>query len=205
MGSLLRKEDEKCADIVSKFLDGHFYNNVDSFKRINTKEEQVKGIDTIFQIDGEEYLCDEKAAIRYVNKNLQTFAMELSFIDRGGNLHEGWLIDDNKVNNSFLFVWIDKAKNDILKSVDDIQELEYMLEKRDKIIEYLNRLGWAKNRLIEKTKLIREDALEYLGRLDKNGCKFVYSGFLYEKPVNVLIARDVLREISLLNKKIIIK
>ncbi len=27
---------------------------------------------------------------------------------------------ENKINDSFLFVWIDKAKNDILNSIDDI-------------------------------------------------------------------------------------
>ena len=71
----IRKEDEKCADIVSKFLEKHFYNKVENYEKIDDKEQQVKGVDVIFILNGKQYVCDEKAAIRYVNKNLQTFAI----------------------------------------------------------------------------------------------------------------------------------
>lgn len=203
MGSLLRKEDEKCSDIVSEFLNECFYNKCESFERVNDVGRQIKGIDVIFTLNGEKFICDEKAAIRYVNKNLKTFSMELSFLDRGGNIHDGWLLDEEKINNSFLFVWIDRAKQDILSSKEDIQELEYALVYKEDIVDYLESIGWNESKLIKKADLIREDEHEYCGDLYKDGCKFVCSRFLYEKPVNVLIKREKLKELSVLTKKII--
>jgi hypothetical protein len=205
MGSLLRKEDEKCSNIVSDFLDEHFYlKKTELFERINDKERQIQGIDVIFSLKNVKYICDEKAAIRYVNKNLRTFSLELSFRDRGGNLHNGWLIDETKINDSFLFIWIDKAKYDILTSKEDIQELEFALVSKKSIIEYLKSIGWEIPKLIKKSELIREDENEYCGNLYEDGCKFVCSRFLYEKPVNVLLKRDLLKKISVYNEKIVV-
>ena len=206
MGSFLRKEDEKCSDIVSNFLNENFYSKkCKFFERICDKERQIQGIDIIFDLNGQKYVCDEKAAIRYVNKNLRTFSLELSFKDRGGNLHDGWLIDETKINDSFLFIWIDKAKHDILSSKDDIQELEIALVNKKTIIEHLESIGWEIPKLIKKSELIREDENENCGNLYEDGCKFVCSRFLYEKPVNVLLKRDLLKKISVYNEKIIIK
>lgn len=205
MGSLLRKEDEKCSNIVSDFLDEHFYlKKTELFERINDKERQIQGIDVIFSLKNMKYICDEKAAIRYVNKNLRTFSLELSFRDRGGKLHSGWLIDETKINDSFLFIWIDKAKCDILASKEDIQELEIALVSKKSIIEYLKSIGWEIPKLIKKSELIREDENEYCGNLYEDGCKFVCSRFLYEKPVNVLLKRDTLKKISVYNEKIVV-
>ena len=203
MASLLRKEDEKCADIVSSYLEDTFYSEVEDFKRINEKEMQFKGIDVIFNINNVKYVCDEKAAIRYVNKPLNTFAMELSFIDRSNMLHEGWLLDTSKVNNSFLFVWIDRATKNILESKEDLIELEYCLIKKEAILDYLSELGWSQEKLLQKSTFIRENKFENLGNITKNGCKFSYSPKLFEKPVNILISRDKLREISVLNRRIV--
>lgn len=204
MVNVLRKEDEKCSDIVSEFLDEHFYlKRCSLFERIYDKRRQIQGIDVIFSLNDIEYICDEKAAIRYVNKNLRTFSLELSFKDRGGNLHDGWLVDDTKINNSFLFIWIDRAKHDILTSKDDIQEIEIALVSKKSIIEYLESIGWTVSHLLKKSELVREDKSEYCGNLYEDGCKFVCSKFLYEKPVNVLVSRNILKKISVYKEKII--
>ena len=204
MGSKLRNEDERCSNIVSNFLDEHFYlKKCTNFQRIEDKNNQIKGIDTIFELNGNQYICDEKAAIRYVNKPLKTFSMELSFIDRSGCSHDGWLLDENKINDSFLFVWIDKAKNDILNSIDDIQEIEIALVLKKDILLFLEKLGWNIDKLIRKSELMQDDENENCGDLYKNGCIFVCSRFLYEKPVNVLISRKDLIKLSIFNEKII--
>ena len=71
-------------------------------------------------------------------------------------------------------------------------------------IEYLNKIGWNKTKLVQKSELIRESENEYCGNLYEDGCKFVCSRFLYEKPVNVLLKRDTLKKISVYNEKIVI-
>ena len=195
--SNLRKDDERCADIVSQFLDVNFYKkSTKYFDRITDKERQVKGIDTTFMIDDKTYICDEKAAIRYINKGLNTFSLELSFIGRYDDLRDGWLIDEKHINNSFLFVWIDKSKTDMLESVSDVQQLEIALVDRRKILKYLESIGWSKENMISKSQKMRENDDEYGGNLRKHGCKFVCSKHLVEQPVNVLMSRDKLKEIS---------
>ena len=101
MISSLRKEDERREKIVSRFLDENFYQKVENFERITKKYDQVKGVDVRFKLNNKEYVCDEKAAVRYINKPLRTFAMELHFTDRSSEPHIGWLFDETKVNNSF--------------------------------------------------------------------------------------------------------
>lgn len=196
MVSKLRKEDEKCANIVADLLDKHLYCQVTNFERCYDVQRQVSGIDTLFTYNDKTYLCDEKAAIRYVNKNLQTFSLELSFINRRNEVQDGWLIDDKKVNNAFLFVWIDKSDKDIISSVDDVKEIEVALVDKSKILSFLERLGWTEEKMLDKAQKMRENESEYGGNVYKHGCKFVCSRFLVEQPVNVLISREDLKKIS---------
>lgn len=203
--SKLRAEDERCADIISSFLDKNFYSTIEysSFERIYDKTRQVEGFDVIIKDLNENiYGIDEKAAIRYVNKNLQTFSMELSFINRGGKINDGWLFDENKKNNYFLFVWIDKADNDIIVSETDIKEIEVALVSKNKIIEYLESIGWNKINLYKKAEKIRLSDNEYKGNLNRDGCKFVCSRHLVEQPVNILISRKKLLTLSEITKKL---
>ena len=192
----IRKEDEKCADIVSKFLEKHFYNKVENYERIDDKEQQLKGVDVIFVLNDKQYVCDEKAAIRYVNKNLQTFAFELSFLGKGDKLIDGWLISNTKINNSFLCIWIDKADYDLLEDIDDIKEMEMALVDKNKLMEYLQNLGWTVSKLNIKAERMRKNPKEPQGEIETNGCRFVCSRKLAEKPVNVLVSREKLKEIA---------
>lgn len=195
--STLRINDEKKSDIVSKFIEENFYKlKTKNFSRITNKEQQIQGIDVIFDFNDENYVCDEKSAVSYINKPLFTFAFELSFLDRSGNLHLGWLLNDKNVNNSYLICWINKAKTDNLTEVSDIQEVEIALIKKEKIIQYLVEIGWNKDKLIKKSKRILINNSEPLGNLNINKCRFHYSQQLVEKPVNVLINRNVIISIS---------
>lgn len=199
--SKLRKGDEKGANIVADFLDKNFYNpSCTDFERVTDVSRQVKGIDTIFTYDGVKYVCDEKASIRYVNKDLQTYSMELSFIGNMGDVRDGWLIDSHKVNDYFMFVWIDKAKKDFLTCVEDIQDLEFAVVKRSRILDYLEDLGYDLDELFEKADRLRNDYYEPKGNAFRDGCKFQVSNKLVEQPVNVIIPRKELIRISSIHK-----
>jgi hypothetical protein len=189
--SELREEDEKLSNTISDFLDKTFYaEETTDFTRNNDKTLQVCGIDTIFIYDGTKYECDEKAAVRY--RNLKTFALELSFINKNGDLNIGWLLDKKNRNNSYLFVWI------------DVSEIEVALVEKVSIFQYLESIGWTKEHLFKKQQQIR-DAFDnsttvYLGKLDDDGIKFHYSNQLVEKPINILLYRDTFRKLSVFNK-----
>lgn len=194
--SKIRREDEKCAEIVSQFLEKHFYNKTENYEKIDDREKQLQGVDVIFFFNNKQYICDEKAAIRYVNKGLQTFAFELSFLGKGDKLIDGWLISNTKINNSFLCIWIDKADYDILEDVDDIKELEIALIDKQVLVDYLQSLGWTVNKLHIKADRMRQNLNEPQGDININGCRFVCSRKLAEKPVNVLVSREKLKELA---------
>ena len=195
--STLRKIDVKNSDIVSLFLEKYFYPiYTTDYKKYNDVDNQFKGIDCSFTFNNKKFICDEKASVQYINKPLFTFAFELSFIDISNNIHDGWLIDGTKTNNSYLLCWIDKAKSNNLSDMADIQSMEIALLDRMKIIKYLNNLGWNDKSLKIKMNRLRINENENLGNLKDNGLKFSKSFHLVEKPINVLISREKLKELS---------
>lgn len=202
--SKTRREEEKMTQIVSNFLEKYFYSNTNDYERVEDKERQLKGIDVIFNFKNKQYVCDEKAAIRYINKNLQTFAFELSFLGKNDKLIEGWLISERKVNNSFLCIWIDKADYDFIEDIDDIKEVEIALIDKQQLLNYLKQLGWNINKLHTKAEKLRNNEKENCGNINKHGCKFSCSRYLPEQPVNVIVAREKLKEISDYNQKFIV-
>ena len=76
------------------------------------------------------------------------------------------------------------------------------LVKREKIIKYLEELGWTKDKINIKSEKIRSSEKEYGGNIHKYGCKFTCSRYLIEQPVNILISRKILIELSTKNLKI---
>lgn len=202
--SLLRNYDEEAEKIVRDFLIDNFYSKyANDYQIITDKNKQVKGVDSIFKYNDYNYICDEKSAIRYINKNLQTFCFELSFIDKSNAIHDGWLFDTNKINNSFLIIWLDKCKNNCLKTKDDINEIQIALIKKYNIIIYLNTLNWTIDKIKNKDNKIRTNKSEFLGNIFDNKIKFSFSKQLVEKPINILIPRTKLLEISDFNAKLI--
>jgi hypothetical protein len=189
--SKLRKQDEKMEKIVAKFLDETFYHEDTSvFVRNTNKELQIRGVDTIFTLNGTTYVCDEKSTAQY--RDINTFTLELSFIDIYDHPSIGWLIDDDNVNNSYLLAWLDSDK------------VEVALVEKNTVLKHLESLGWTKERLFRKQEKIREafdhGRFEPLGNLDRDGLKFHYSTNLVERPINVMLFRDTYRQLSVFNK-----
>lgn len=180
--SKLRNEDVALSDKIYSFLDETFYKTeATNFSRVTDKKRQTKGIDTIFNIGDRTYVCDEKAAVRY--RNLKTFSLELSFIDRNNEVKEGWLLDNEHINDSFLFVWIDNYGG-------DMDQLEVALVRKKAIMEHLASLGWTEHNLDVKQRIIRQDPSTYMGDIKKDKCKFTFSRQLVEQPINILLPRS---------------
>ena len=195
--STLRKKDVTFSNIVGDFLEESFYKGrVENFIRVYDFERQIRGIDVTFNMRGKRYICDEKSAVQYVNRKLNTFALEVSFIDKQNKIHDGWLVDETKINNSFLFVWIDKAKSNFLSKKEDILSCDIALVDKNAILLYLFENGWNKTNLLVKSDKIRKNRNEYKGDVNKDGFKFSYSEQLVEKPINILVKRKKLMEIA---------
>ena len=166
----VREYDEHCEKIMSDFLYKYFYKqlNPKKIERITDKNKQIKGIDVILQIDDKIYSIDEKASIRYIN--LKTFALELSFIGRNGKINKGWLLDENKINNYYLFVWINQLNHDLIYSINSIKNVDVALVEKEKILNYLSTIGWNKEKLKTKNNKIRNNPYEYMGDIKKYNC-----------------------------------
>lgn len=198
--SSLRKIDEQNSRIITEWLEKNFYNKyVKNYSKKDDLINQVHGIDCTFEYNGREFKCDEKVAAAYINRELRTFAFELSFINRNNEIQDGWLLNEKLLTDSYLLVYINKAKKNILESINDIQETEIILLDKKDILEYLNDLGWSRNGLIIKNQQIRDtDGQTEMGNIWRNGCKFSYSKQLVEKPINVLIPIEELRKMNLI-------
>lgn len=200
----VREYDEYCENIMSEFLLKNFYNtlNPKSIQKINDKNLQIKGVDIILNLNDKIYYIDEKAAIRYVN--LKTFALELSFIDKKGNTKIGWLLDKNKINDYFLFVWINELYDDKIYNINSIKNVDVALVNKSKIFSYLNSIGWTVENLYNKNNNIRNKNDNRMGNIKKNKCKFSYSINLKEKPINILLPKETYINIADIYKNIII-
>lgn len=204
-----RDADEKKTEIVNQFLDKYLYTPENGFQNVyrnNSKDRQVLGVDIEFDYNNQHYVCDEKASTdeKYIKKYLSTFCLELSMINQDGNLQIGWFVNDNMINNCYLMVWIDKAINNDITTVEDILQAEIVLIRKEKLKEYFQERGWSFEKLRRKAENIRNDMndVENFGDFQENGMKFSFSRYLTEEPINVLLKREVYRELGEFNKTI---
>lgn len=200
-----RSYDERACEVVNDFLDTKFYPvYTECSERIDEKQYQVKGVDVKFDMSGTTYVCDEKAAVKWMNKNLKTYAMELEFINRGGYLNDGWFVNDSQINNSYCLIYTDRIDAPYNSfTAEDIKDMTVIIVKKDAIKEYLAEKGWTSKNLKNKCREIREKG-GYgvnMGNIQEHGLKFSYSYSLPEKPINVLIPRDELEKMSDLTVK----
>lgn len=199
-----RQLDNSRNKVANKFLDKYLYTQegFSNVKRIDDRDRQLKGVDIEFDYNGKHYVCDEKAATNYVNRwnRLDTFALELSSMQGRGTKvwRDGWFVNENLINDSYLFVWIDNAANYDISTIseDEITSAEICLVRKSAIREYLRDIGWSKKKLKFKDNEIRFGGDEDFGMICTNGCKFSFSKNLYEEPINVLLSRDTYRQIS---------
>ena len=106
-----RGQDMSAEAELARFIDEFLYArfpNGDAFKaiiRVCDKEQQLQGIDVIFTaLDGREFVVDEKAQLYYINKDLPTFAFEISFL-REGWPTTGWLCNETLKTDLYLLIW----------------------------------------------------------------------------------------------------
>ena len=206
-----RANDSNVEREIAKFLDENLYSNKELFKefvRTDDKDEQIKGSDLILSTsDGklDRVVVDEKVAARFANTNLNSFALELSFIGRDGKRKCGWFTDSMKKTEYYLLGWITKADipyddnnkrydtNSITK--DNIISLDWVLVSRQNIMKFLEKKGWTLDRLALQDNKIRENGgvktKEFI-----NGISFRYSDGYVEKPINILLEKDSYIEIS---------
>ena len=196
---------------IAAFLDENLYSDSNIFRhfiRTNGYYDQMDGSDVLLTTsDGKlrMVIVDEKVAATQANKDLKTFALELSFFNKGGNKVTGWFVDNSKKTEYYLFGWINKADipydaekdrwdtNSIRR--DNIKELEWALVSKKKLHKFLEKKGWTLEKLGRQDEKIRENGCVKT-RDFIDGVTFRYSDKYAEKPVNILLERKTYIELS---------
>lgn len=183
---------------VAEYLDYNLYlGNFQNMDRVIDKEKQLAGIDVICnhpEIDGE-LLIDEKAATSWANREIGTFAFELSFL-LGDKEIEGWFLEkDRRMKTThWLCVW-PRTLGGQINSSEDIVSAEVMLVR----CKDLRR--WAR-RMAGKSPVSLEQCMDELRKTEKiseinwGNLRVIISRGLPEQPINLLIPKEILRSIS---------
>lgn len=199
----LRTRDTFVEQELCKFLDKTIYKHhyFQDVHRINDKEKQIKGIDIQFSIpciNLYNIKVDEKAQLKkqYIGKPLKTFSLELSTLDKNGYEQTGWFLDERKETQFYFFIWILNTENNDYMKTDDINEIAFCLVEHKKIMNFLERYGYSKQRLLEINQEIRQK--NKYGQIDKDSKPFYffYSTQLAEKPVNLVMNKKIYYQLS---------
>jgi len=197
-----RENDMRRERILSEFLDSKLYNQslFINFVRSNAIEDQFSGSDVVLSIPHlslNRIIIDEKAQLYYLDGGLPTFAFELNFINKRGERVEGWLTDETKKTEYYQLLFL-TAKKDF-ESIDEIYKVEYILVKRSSILNLISLdLSSLKNKGVEVSRnsdfhQFKNPTLPYY---------FTHSTKLAESPVNIILRKSKLIEISCLNGSI---
>jgi len=192
------KLDNLYSGRISKKLDETAYKeNLSNLKRYDDKETQVGGVDMTFTMDGNDYRCDEKAAITW--RDLNTYAFEVTIVNKANTVQEGWLVNDKMNNDSYALIWLDRneRKTEKVKYADvPFDKIAVAIVKKKKLLDYLASINWTKEHLVRKANKIRFYGDKNYGNLFSDKCKFYFSTDLPEKPVNVLLPRKKVEELA---------
>jgi hypothetical protein len=170
------------------------------FERISNLNQQHQGVDLIFNINSKQYLIDEKAQLHYLNQDLPTFTFELSYLNKDGNINQGWFFDANKLTHYYFLITAIflKENKDTLTNPDDIQNLKITSVNRQKLIAHLESIGLSKSRLITYDLDLRANRTYGKNPIPefknpKSGCLY-FTEHLAEKPINLQLNLNYLVE-----------
>lgn len=199
--SLIEKE-------INAFNARHLYGKDILFKRENDRSKQLQGIDGYISVPELGIIdapCDEKASGQYVNNALPTFLMELSQVTLGGNIVDGWFLDEKNQSEYYMLMYLwagvpQTVVNGKLKAEwkeikrNNISLVEFYLVEKKKLQEYIKECGFDGERLKKGANYLREH-MELDEVPTKYGFKFKISRKLRECPVNLCIDRQVYNKI----------
>lgn len=180
--------------------------------RVSSPDYQNSGVDLIYSDENKNgrfsYYIDEKAQLTYLNKSLPTFAFELSYI-LGNEQKKGWLFDSRKITYYYFLITSIYLKQGVSKLTheDDIAECTLTKVHRGNLQKMLSNTKVTNPNSddllkqfegIELTALVCEQISDKLRASEQGSSttktlqlneymKMLYTGFLAEKPINIVI------------------
>lgn len=188
-------EDKRKEELFGIWLDNHFYIKIaEKYKRItrNTNEAlQKKGVDVIIETKaGEKIYIDEKATLQYINKRIPTFAFEIKNSTSGA---QGWLYNPEYITDYYLLAW-PNAIDDNIPNFESFIDTEIMSIKRKNVIQLLADNGFTENKILNLVAIYKKQLTERNRFEIAPGITINFNLFLAERPINVVIKKDLLKQ-----------
>lgn len=162
-----------------------------SIYRVYEKQIRYQGIDVVFKEGKSETYVDEKCQLHYPGDELQTFALELSYINRSGVVEPGWLLDTQRVTDAYLFCWPLYTTN-----MGEFRRARALLVFRHHILAALDNFGFSIEALAERDAAIRKNYKHGRYRSNCNDFCFFYSMQYPEQPINIVMRMSMLQSLS---------
>lgn len=202
------KNDKRAEKALGEFLDTYMYGRalgspgIKGYERVNDIYRQKQGIDVIIHTNKKDFNFDEKSTLQYINRNLPTFAFELYY--SGGT---GWFLKD-LATDVYCLVWPNACTTDLSKiTADDFDNVDVMFVPKANVKAYVNKFISDKD-LYDAAVQASEDTLMWRrddkGRYRMAGCRLYLTAtkHLYEKPVNLIIYKDILQSLCCREMKV---
>ncbi|MFS4455368.1 hypothetical protein [Maribacter sp. 2304DJ31-5] len=192
------KSDLKNEQRLAVLLDAYYkkYLRYNDFERVNDVERQMQGIDLIFKnkSNGNIFSIDEKAQLDYPNRDLPTFAFEISY-QKTGIPKKGWLFDTGKKTDFYALITNIQQDDD-----HKYTSCKITLVNRKKLISFLK----IKNIDLTTLESYSSSDPNFHGKITLDELNPQTEGYLYfstqnkaEKPVNLILKLDFLVAIGI--------
>lgn len=190
-----RSKDMAAERELAMFLDKYLYTK-DIFSRsvrTDNVSSQINGSDIVLTIPSlgiKDAVVDEKASIYYINKDLRTFVLEVSFLNRNLLCSDGWFVNDSLSTEYYLMQWIEADVVDPWQvKEDNITKIECVLVNKAKLKAYFVSEGYPKERLLRMAQEMRASNQTMIAPSGKP-YRFYFTQKLAEKPVNILLNKE---------------
>ena len=139
-----------------------------------------------------EYTIDEKAATRWIGRNLQTFAHEISSVNVNGEAYNGWLLDFNSSSDYLVEVWVDgvNSTDGYLHDYSNITDATIALVKKSDLYQWLKSKDIKSTELLELGEMLREQGLN--SQMYKGYKVICQQPPIQERAANILIPRSTI-------------
>ena len=195
--------DSRAESQLGMFMDNYLYSrvagkcNITSYERVSDKTLQKSGVDIILHTNKKDFYIDEKACLQYINRDIPTFAFELCYSGK-----VGWFLKDDLITDIYCLIWPHACVTDLSKiNSEDFNKLDVMLVPKKNLKEYINSYI-SDHELLKAAFQATDGTLDWTsdekGRLympSNNRLYLMSTKHLYEKPVNLIVRKDILREV----------
>ena len=200
-----RAEDVRIEQVCGRFLDKHFYAKLGcKFERNAELSSQFLGVDVTVWSEHGTFVVDEK--VKYygsINKPIGCPSFELTRRDRAGNRGIGWYASEKQLTNTYLFITPFLAEGDQPQQLtdDNLSALQILMVPKKAVQQLVKSYGLSDTSLLERAEQLADsDDLNYQNkaydRIAANKLWLTYSAGLREQPVNMVVPRDVLKQLK---------